>query len=198
VSTDQFIVKFKEAAGISSADRQEIYARAEAEVGVPANGLRLAAKGAQIVGTGRALDPVEAKDFLANLRANPDVEYAEPDALMYPMIADPNDPFYSLQWDMWEEPGGMRMPGAWSLNKGDGVVVAVVDTGITDHSDLNAKVLPGYDMISSAAKARDNDGREASPRRRRLDFRRALRRRPERRPLLMARNARRGNRCRTR
>jgi serine protease len=93
VSTDQFIVKFKEAAGISSADRQEIYARAEAEVGVPANGLRLAAKGAQIVGTGRALDPVEAKDFLANLRANPDVEYAEPDALMYPMIADPNDPF---------------------------------------------------------------------------------------------------------
>ncbi|MDN4646430.1 S8 family serine peptidase [Arthrobacter sp. PsM3] len=131
---------------------------------MPAKGLRPAANGAEIVGTDRALDPVEAKDFLTNLRANPDVEYAEPDALMYPMIADPNDPYYSLQWDLWEEPGGMRMPGAWSVTKGDGVVVAVIDTGITDHSDLNANVLPGYDMISSAAKARDNDGRDPNPR----------------------------------
>ncbi|WP_185982195.1 S8 family serine peptidase [Arthrobacter sp. KBS0703] len=75
-----------------------------------------------------------------------------------------NDTFYPLQWDFFESQGGMRVPAAWSVSKGKGVVVAVVDTGITSHSDLNANVLPGYDMISSSGAARDGDGRDADPR----------------------------------
>src|SRR5690606_31257016 len=46
---------------------------------------------------------------------------------------------------------------------GNGVVVAVLDTGITRHGDLDANVLPGYDFISDAGKANDGDGRDNDP-----------------------------------
>ncbi|WP_235347451.1 S8 family serine peptidase [Arthrobacter sp. SPG23] len=58
----------------------------------------------------------------------------------------------------------MRLPGAWTATKGAGVVVAVVDTGITSHPDLNANILPGYDMMSDPAYSRDSNGRDANPR----------------------------------
>jgi serine protease len=46
---------------------------------------------------------------------------------------------------------------------GAGVTVAVIDTGITPHSDLSANVLPGFDFISSATTARDGNGRDSNP-----------------------------------
>lgn len=42
-------------------------------------------------------------------------------------------------------------------------MVAVVDTGITSHYELNRKVLPGYDMMSGLEWRRDHDGRDANP-----------------------------------
>jgi serine protease len=41
------------------------------------------------------------------------------------------------------------------------VVVAVIDTGYTDHSDLLANILPGYDFISEASRSNDGDGRDS-------------------------------------
>ncbi|MET3165381.1 UNVERIFIED_ORG: subtilisin family serine protease [Arthrobacter sp. UYEF10] len=41
--------------------------------------------------------------------------------------------------------------------------MAVVDTGILPHSELNADVLPDYDMMSRASEARDGNGRDADP-----------------------------------
>ena len=46
---------------------------------------------------------------------------------------------------------------------GAGVRIAVVDTGIVAHADLNANVLPGYDVVSDVAIANDGDGRDADP-----------------------------------
>ncbi|MDX1695908.1 MAG: S8 family serine peptidase, partial [Ketobacteraceae bacterium] len=43
---------------------------------------------------------------------------------------------------------------------GQGVVVAVVDTGYRPHEDLLANILPGYDFISDAGMANDGDGRD--------------------------------------
>ncbi|WP_256212570.1 S8 family serine peptidase [Arthrobacter sp. yr096] len=77
--------------------------------------------------------------------------------------AEPNDGLYQFQWNLREDQTGIRAPGAWEWNRGQGVVVAVVDTGITSHSELDGNVLPGYDMISSASIARDGDARDSNP-----------------------------------
>ncbi|KAF1013906.1 MAG: Extracellular basic protease [Stenotrophomonas maltophilia] len=55
------------------------------------------------------------------------------------------------------------MRPAWDKATGTGVVVAVIDTGITNHPDLNANILPGYDFISDTALARDGNGRDSNP-----------------------------------
>ena len=47
-------------------------------------------------------------------------------------LEEPNDTNYSAQWDMQDTAGGIRVEPAWavSANKGAGVVVAVIDTGV--------------------------------------------------------------------
>ncbi|MFR0657163.1 S8 family serine peptidase, partial [Pantoea sp. SIMBA_079] len=42
-------------------------------------------------------------------------------------------------------------------------VVAVLDTGIASHSDLNGNILPGYDFIIDTAVAGDGNGRDSNP-----------------------------------
>src|SRR5947208_6371635 len=83
------------------------------------------------------------KSQLAKLQAVPGVT-VEKDAWMTAQSV-PNDPLYAQQWDLSEPTGGINAPGAWNVASGQGVTVAVIDTGITPHSDLNANVLPGYD-----------------------------------------------------
>ncbi|NDD65957.1 MAG: peptidase, partial [Acidobacteria bacterium] len=57
---------------------------------------------------------------------------------------------------------GIRAPEAWDATTGSSsVVVAVIDTGITGHSDLNSNVLPGYDFISDVCSANDGNSRDS-------------------------------------
>jgi len=45
------------------------------------------------------------------------------------------------------------------------VAVAVLDTGIlSETTELDARILPGYDFISESAYARDGNGRDPNPR----------------------------------
>ena len=164
-ATDQFIVGIKGRPGIASeaAATSEAARQAAATLGIAARNIKATATGAQVVKTDRPLPGAQAEAFLTALRANPAVAYAEPDIIMQAAAAAPNDPGYDLQWGLWEEPAGLRIPGAWDVNRGEGAVVAVVDSGITSHSDLNPRVLPGYDMMSDASWARDGSGRDANP-----------------------------------
>ncbi|MDO8399993.1 MAG: S8 family serine peptidase, partial [Bradyrhizobium sp.] len=57
----------------------------------------------------------------------------------------------------------MNIDDAWNTTNGSGVVVAVLDTGITTHSDLSANIVGGYDFISDAGMARDGNGRDSNP-----------------------------------
>ena len=58
---------------------------------------------------------------------------------------------------------GANVTDAWSKTQGKpAVVVAVLDTGITTHTDLGAQV-SGYDMISGLGVANDGNGRDANP-----------------------------------
>lgn len=43
------------------------------------------------------------------------------------------------------------------------MTVAVIDSGIVKHPDLDANVVPGYDFITEPASARDGNGRDSDP-----------------------------------
>ncbi|HXI17731.1 MAG TPA: S8 family peptidase, partial [Chloroflexota bacterium] len=74
-----------------------------------------------------------------------------------------NDPRYPQQYGYFDPIGGINLPPAWDKSTGVGIVVAVLDTGITNHSDLNANIVAGYDMISDVRVANDGDGRDSNP-----------------------------------
>lgn len=68
------------------------------------------------------------------------------------------DAYYGKLWFLWSE-HGVNVPAAWNQTIGNkSIVVAVIDTGITKHPDLDSQVLPGYDFVSDAASARDGNG----------------------------------------
>ena len=163
-ATDQFIVGIKGGHGVvSEAAVSNVAGKAAGKLGIAAQNVKGTAAGAQVVKTSRALRGAEADAFLAELRSSPGVAYAEPDIIMYPSAFVPDDPGFPIQWNLWEEAAGIRAPQAWEISRGEGVVVAVVDTGMTSHSELNSRVLPGYDMISEAETARDGNGRDTNP-----------------------------------
>lgn len=158
----QFIVEFKATpANADPQGRAHAWGRAAHALGVTPKEVRQIATGATLVAVDRALDAAEARVFMTELAASGAIEYVEPDALMQATLS-PNDPRYGEQWD-FTGANGMRIPGAWDTSTGTGSVVAVLDTGITAHPDLDANVLPGYDFVSDATAARDGDGRDPNP-----------------------------------
>jgi serine protease len=73
------------------------------------------------------------------------------------------DPMKSQQWYL-DGTYGINASKAWAVTQGTpSIVVAVLDTGITDHPDLNENIVTGYDMITDSANARDGNGRDANP-----------------------------------
>jgi serine protease len=111
-----------------------------------------------------------AQGIATALEARPDVLWAEPD-LRVQIAATPdipNDPLFSQMSDMWAGGGAsdysIKAPLAWGVQKGaPDVVVAVIDTGIALHPDLNANVVAGYDFISDVAVANDGNGWDPDP-----------------------------------
>ncbi len=165
----RFIVKYRQdsrqAAGetalrqtLSSAARA-LPSRAGKSVGV--QHMRRLAVGADVVRADARLDRADAETLMRKLAADPNVEYVEVDRLNTISLT-PNDTRYSEQWG-YSGTYGIKAPQAWDNATGTGVVVAVLDTGITSHSDLNANVLPGYDFIADTAVSNDGDGRDADP-----------------------------------
>ncbi|MGY0234474.1 S8 family peptidase [Longispora urticae] len=101
-------------------------------------------------------------DVMRRIAADQRVVSVEPNLRIAAPTAATDDPYLSYQWDLHEEQAGMRVPEAWRRGAtGDGVTVAVLDTGITKHPDLDGNVVAGYDFLSNAAAARDGDGRDA-------------------------------------
>jgi subtilisin family serine protease len=104
------------------------------------------------------------------LRAHPDVARVERMNMMRPLVAKPfapfnipNDPFYDLQWPLFDPVGGIGAHQAWALAGTSPVTVAVLDSGYTDHPDLNAKWVPGYDFIRDRYFSVDGNGLDGDP-----------------------------------
>lgn len=150
--TDQFIVTYEDNARET---------RGASLQGVKA--LRTLSTGGTVVKAPKLLSRAAAGKLMASLSAQPGVASVEPDLIMTAQQADTDDTRYAEQWDLFEGTAGMNVPGAWSTADGAGVTVAVIDTGITPHSDLNGNLLPGYDFITRTDVSRDGDGRDANP-----------------------------------
>ncbi len=118
--------------------------------------------GADVIESSVKLDRAGATTLMRQIAANPNVEYVEIDAMLRPTLT-PNDTSYSQQWGYQDADAGIRANQAWDVATGSGIIVAVIDTGITSHSDLNANVVAGYDFVSNATAARDGNGRDSNP-----------------------------------
>jgi serine protease len=123
--------------------------------------------GADLLKLSGKLDRAQLDKVVAELAADPAVEYAVVDTKLQhadispatdttPQLV-PNDPLYgTYQWHFSSPTGGINAPAAWDVSQGEGVVVAVLDTGILyDHPDFaGTTVLQGYDFISDAETSR--------------------------------------------
>ncbi|HEY2619286.1 MAG TPA: S8 family peptidase [Acetobacteraceae bacterium] len=188
---DRFIITYRSdvAARTTAAVVQEVgVAMARAGIatnlgGQPVRHLRRLSTGAELVRTGRKLDPREANALMQRLAGDPAVLYVEPDTLVrandirpdQPIV--PNDPRFGEQWHLrpgngamenigkdttaYANRGGSNASMAWHLSEGEGAIVAVLDTGITQHPDLDLSLAnAGYDfIIDKQISGRAADGR---------------------------------------
>jgi serine protease len=189
----------KAQASAMSSDRVRSLSKA---AGIGMSSLRPLAGGAHLLRLDAPMPVAEARAVAARLAQDPDVEYAEPN-VRFRALAVPNEPrFTQWQWNLFAPTtnytgaisgtnsslsaiavGGANLPAAWDLSTGSNdVIVAVIDTGITNHTDLNGigsgatytpsgRFLPGYDFVSGNNGAtlpvnfvaNDGDGRDSDP-----------------------------------
>ena len=175
---DGFIVKFREGT-LEKADARSValalsnvsaQVRASGSLQAAGNGAgnsgfalqhaRRMALGADVIRSSTRLTPAQAVDVMRRLAQMPGVDYVEPDLIMRPNLV-PNDPSYSQQWGLNSTTAGIRTAAAWDRANGAGITIAVLDTGITAHDDLQGNLVAGYDFVSDATRARDGTGRDA-------------------------------------
>ena len=106
-------------------------------------------------------DPArDVSKVAAALTAEPAIVSAEPNYYRYAHFS-PNDPYYSYQWHF----PLIQMNQAWDLSTGQGVIVAVLDTGVAYEDYQNYKqapdlagttFVPGYDFINDDPHPNDD------------------------------------------
>lgn len=98
--------------------------------------------------------------LIKKMNASGLVEFAEPNYI-YHSTATTNDPRLSDQWNL----SMLSAQAAWEVSSGQGVVVAVLDTGIDEnHEDLSNNISSeSYDFISDSKSSGDGDGFDANP-----------------------------------
>lgn len=178
--TDQIIIQFADPATetrmISPTEGQELPALSQA-AGVTVTYVRPMSGDAHVLKLPTAVPPKEAAQIAAEMAKLDGVVYAEPDMiktidgraqrlLLNPELT-PNDTRFNEQWHYMYTPGtseGLNLVNAWNIYTGaNTTIVAVLDTGILNHTDLAGKTVAGYDFIHDAFVGNDGDGRDSNP-----------------------------------
>lgn len=147
--------------------------------------------GLNVLDLDQNLTVADALELADTIAAQPGVEYAEPDYILtiddssLPTLVDPSpmlaavaaaatpDQYWNQQWNLYDHsrPGGgysVQAPDAWKVSKGlpakngPTPIVAIVDTGITAHPELDGQKVAGYDMVSDPEMSGDGNGRDSS------------------------------------
>lgn len=184
---DRIIVKWRATAGDSASSRQLKIRTLAQRVREPGLGGHSIGGSLSVLRLPARQSGSELEQTLATLRADADIEIAEPDQHVRALAYVPSDPlfsarlpvggrFYDFQWYLKSaQPAAIRADAAWDITRGGAspatspVVVAVVDSGARlDHPDLAGKLLPGFDFVSCStltdcAVPNDGDGWDADP-----------------------------------
>ena len=85
--------------------------------------------------------------MLSLFSRHPAVAYAVPNYSLK-LYFTPDDKYYDLQWNF----PLIHVDQAWDISSGEGVTVAVVDTGVnpTGHDGFGDRLLPGYNAITGS------------------------------------------------
>jgi serine protease len=163
--TNQIIIKYRATANTTDTNAQIDAARMNVLSTTAGETLaykRAMSGDAHVLSLSARMPRASVEAIARKLAALPDVEYAEPDYVMRATLV-PNDPSYGVQWHYFEALG-VNAQAAWDITTGSAAVrVAVIDTGITDHPDLDGRWIGGYDFIADVPTANDGNGRDSDP-----------------------------------
>jgi serine protease len=170
-NTDQPVVATVTGIVVHTPTRQAADAASRRSVtltGVPAEAGPALAGGYRLIALADPIAVEQAEAISEQLVAEGFADTAEPDYPRY-AAAVPNDPLYPEQWNLSSSYHGTPAYGidveeAWDITTGSpSLVIAVIDTGILPHPDIDGRLVAGYDMITDSARARDGDGRDPNP-----------------------------------
>ena len=168
--TDQIMIKYKpqsaQAGRIDPAGVNQMEQLSKA-AGVGLTYVRAMSEGAHVLRLPSRMPLTAVLKITERLKRMAEIEDAEPDAMMRPTL-EPNDPYYAAyEWNLkpvGPSGYGIDAPAAWNITQGSpNVVVAVLDTGITEHPEFIGRTVPGYDFISDIWTANDGSGRDSDP-----------------------------------
>lgn len=152
----RYVVKLK--GGLHGRARVENGKLATGESGLDEKLGRAGMRKARALGrTDAEVYAVDADASLESLAGDENVEWIEP--VQTWTLSGYSDPYYKYQWNM----AGLDLEAVHARTQGAGVIVAVVDSGVTVGNDGPGNVLQGYDVLDGDTDASDTAAASQSP-----------------------------------